>query len=181
MGIGTLIIFIAVILVAAIAAAVLLGTGGKLQQTALKTGEETRAAVATGVEIVTVSAIDGVDNSVENFTLMMRLNPGSDPMKLDDAVIQFNTRNTTQELNYASDSCVGNTTYFCAEYVKQGPGYMSGYLSKGDFLKVTFSADRSVIESETIRLKFVPRKGQLTQLEFFTPAVIKDTRMYLYP
>ena len=181
MGIGTLIIFIAVILVAAIAAAVLLGTGGKLQQTALKTGEETRAAIATGAEIVTVSAQNGNNSNVENFTLMMRLNPGSDSMKLESTVIRLDTKNTTQELTYGASGCTGNQTHYCIDYVKEGPGYKDGYLTKGDFIKITLDSQRSIIESETIRLRFVPRTGQTTALQFVTPAVIKDVRIYLYP
>ena len=46
-GIGTLIIFISMILVAAIAAGVLIQTATSLQNTALLTGERSRSQVST--------------------------------------------------------------------------------------------------------------------------------------
>jgi len=58
MGIGALIIFIAIILIAAIAASVLITTGGSLQQKALITGSQTEEAIASGIEAMTVVASD---------------------------------------------------------------------------------------------------------------------------
>jgi flagellin FlaB len=59
MGIGTLIIFIAMILVAAIAAGVLIQTATSLQNKALLAGTRTKGQVSTAIQFLLVYAEDG--------------------------------------------------------------------------------------------------------------------------
>ena len=59
MGVGTLIIFIALLLVAAVAAGVLIQTAGSLQQKALSTGTQATGQIATNAQVIDVSAVDG--------------------------------------------------------------------------------------------------------------------------
>ena len=78
-GIGAMIVFIALILVAAVASAVIIQTGEKLQQNAQDAGEGTKDAMATKVSIV--NAIKGAGNVV---TLTLELAPGSDDVTDSD-------------------------------------------------------------------------------------------------
>ncbi|MGM5487675.1 MAG: archaellin/type IV pilin N-terminal domain-containing protein [Nanobdellota archaeon] len=101
MGIGTLIIFIALLLVAAIAAGVLVQTSGSLQEKALTTGDQAKSQISTNVRVVEISATDGRDGSVRDFTHIVKLAPGSDPMKLGQSLLTINTFDRTASLQYA--------------------------------------------------------------------------------
>ncbi|MEM4755763.1 MAG: archaellin/type IV pilin N-terminal domain-containing protein, partial [Candidatus Woesearchaeota archaeon] len=76
-GIGTLIIFIAMILVAAIAAGVLLQTASTLQDKALLTGQKSKGQVSTTLSPILLYAEDGTNQDLENFYLKAKIAPGS--------------------------------------------------------------------------------------------------------
>jgi archaeal flagellin FlaB len=182
MGVGTLIIFIAVILVAAVAAAVLISTAGSLQQRALVTGGQAEEGVSTGAEAVSVMGTDARSNhDLQNFEFLLRLQSGSESMNLNNTVITMDTADTTQNMDYAGTAGTASTTHFAVAYVKQGPDYEAGYLSRGDVIKVTFAATSNVEENQKVRLKVIPRVGQPTIVEFSTPDVMTDQRISLWP
>ena len=104
MGVGTLIVFIAMILVAAIAASVLIQTTSSLQEKALTTGTQAEASVSTYIEIIEISATDGTDAALNNFTQIMKLAAGSDAINLDQTILTMTTTNKTASLKYRGPS-----------------------------------------------------------------------------
>ncbi|MEM4267551.1 MAG: archaellin/type IV pilin N-terminal domain-containing protein [Candidatus Woesearchaeota archaeon] len=106
MGVGTLIIFIAMLLVAAVAAGVLIQTAGSLQEKALSTGQQARSQISTNAETIEVSATDGRGGNLTDFTQYLKLSPGSDPIKLDQVIFTFNTKDSTATLKYRGENSI---------------------------------------------------------------------------
>ena len=91
-GIGTLIVFIALVLVAAIAAGVLINTAGFLQTQAQATGEESTEQVSTNLVFLstTGTVADGTEG-IDNISTTVQLGPGSSAIDLNDSTISVFT------------------------------------------------------------------------------------------
>ena len=83
-GIGAMIVFIALILVAAVASAVIIQTGEKLQQNAQQSGSDTQQEISGKISIITVW-VGAQTAAAEEITMVFELAPGSEPIA-DDAV-----------------------------------------------------------------------------------------------
>ena len=88
-GIGTLIVFIAMVLVAAIAAGVLINTAGFLQTQAENTGTESTEQVSNNINVL--GAVGQVNNSdqVNETRLTVAPAAGSAAVNLEDLTIQY--------------------------------------------------------------------------------------------
>ncbi len=122
MGIGTLIIFIAMILVAAVAAAVLIQTSGVLQQKAQKTGKASTQEVSSNVDVDSIegwrggtqsskSAADVFSDELYRLDLRCSLKVGSSPVDMNQAVITITDGTTTNDLRYIEGSLVTAKAY----------------------------------------------------------------------
>jgi len=106
-GIGTLIVFIAMVLVAAIAAGVLINTAGFLQSSAEESGEQASEQVTNRlVEVNTVGNVTA-DGQIDWVNMTTRLAPGSSDVNLNDTTMQWVSPDGSSQL-VAVDSPTGN-------------------------------------------------------------------------
>jgi len=99
-GIGTLIVFIAMVLVAAIAAGVLINTAGLLQAQAQQTGEETTAEVSNVIQLGEVVGSDNTGNGeLDRLNASIRLASGSDPINVSKASYTMSTNGNASVIN----------------------------------------------------------------------------------
>jgi flagellin FlaB len=119
MGIGTLIIFIALLLVAAVAAGVLIQTAGSLQERALTTGDQAKGQISTNVRVIEVSASNGQDGTLEEIEQIVKLSPGSNAIKLDQTLLTMNTYDRTATLTYRGPTGTFENNYTEGFYTLQ--------------------------------------------------------------
>jgi len=105
-GVGTLIIFIAMVLVAAVAAAVLIQTSGVMQSKSTTTTKEAAASIS---ENIVIDSVDGDSDSGSNLTtanVTIRVSPGGSDIDINKLTLKIKTK--TYNLGGA-----GNTFLVC--------------------------------------------------------------------
>ena len=107
-GIGTLIIFIAMILVAAVAASVLIQTSENLQSRAMAVGKQTTRDVSSGMKIVGVTGYTNAEKTkIEYLAISVQLRAGSFDLNLNatNLYIQYNNM-TVSSLDYTDSNMI---------------------------------------------------------------------------
>jgi flagellin FlaB len=185
-GIGTLIIFIALILVAAVAAGVLIQTASSLQSKSLDVGRQSQEKITTDIEIVQVFVQDTSDGNitddVDTITMVVRLGSGSSPIKLGDLLARMDTQSGSQSLTYSGDATFTNATYGIT-YKINGSNHADDYLNVGDLAEVSFiyESTSDIVEGETATIRLVAKNGAVKPVQMTTPSAMLDTITYLYP
>ena len=184
MGIGTLIIFIAMVLVAAVAAAVLIQTSGVLQQRATETGKEATAEVSSniGVETIIGERITASSSNLQWINISIKVMAGAGDIDISQmrVVIQNETtRKDNIQLNTTSgQSTAADATHFAViEHRDVDDSYNAGnsnfVINSGDLVDVAVNASAlgvSVPAREPLRIELIPEHGAAVIKELTMPA-----------
>jgi len=183
-GIGTLIIFIAMIMVSAIAANVLISTSSSLQSKALDTGKRVQEEVGGGLRVVTLTATDGTDGNIENISIILKLKAGSSVIKFNTTTISLKTDDYNIVGTYSTDSLYNSTSMrgtYTIDYALKSDKYIEGYLNNDEIVEIKINLDEPIGEDEKISLLILPSVGFSTSIDFTTPYVITTKNVMLYP
>ncbi len=192
-GIGTLILFIALILVAAVAAGVLIQTSSSLQSKALATGSQAQTQVSSGLIVLQAWGENASGTqSINRIYFKAKLAPGSDPIVLNASYVSFATQAVRQTYRFnlsansaANGGCnnattvAGQTQWFAVTGLV---GYSTaGYLLDGDVVNICFATPSAVPQSTQITVAFAPKVGSIASFTTATPDVMTDAKISLFP
>ncbi|HEY3419781.1 MAG TPA: archaellin/type IV pilin N-terminal domain-containing protein [Methanomassiliicoccales archaeon] len=176
MGVGTMIIFIAMVLVAAVAASVLISTANKVREQAQNTGDQAINNVASGFVVQDVTGtVDTTTNKYKNITdltIQVRLQAGSPSVNMDLVSIQYISGNTNKMLNFiqGTENATKDQTYG-ANSTGMVATWISGnhVVQQGDLITVAITG-LSLGYTEAATVKIVPAYGSATLISFVTPS-----------
>jgi flagellin FlaB len=103
-GIGAMIVFIAMVLVAGIAASVLIQTSTTLESQAMLTGEATTKEVSAGIYVVNIEG-HNTSGEIDLLAIMVRPRAGSDDIDLGETVIEISDSTKKNILVYDEENC----------------------------------------------------------------------------
>jgi flagellin FlaB len=175
MGVGTMIIFIAMVLVAAVAASVLISTANKVREQAQNTGDQAINNVASGFVVQDVTGtVEPTFASMTDLTIQMRLQAGSPNMNMDLVSIQFVSGQTNAMLSFVAGSAIAhggaNATCYSANTTNTNAwGTGNHVVQQGDMITVTIT-DLDLSYSAAATVKIVPAYGSATLISFVTPS-----------
>jgi flagellin FlaB len=178
MGVGTMIIFIAMVLVAAVAASVLISTANSVREQAQSTGEQAITNVASGFVVQDVIGVVDTDDyqNVEGIIVYIRLAVGSPDINMNNVVISLIAGDNNMMLSMgtaASDSAyeTDKTLDISSNTWNDTSMATSHVVGQGDLIKITINntaGDLDIGFNEPGVIKIIPAYGQVSLIEFTT-------------
>ena len=200
-GIGAMIVFIAMVLVAGIAAAVFIQTAGTIEVQAVKTGTETRNEVSTGIRVVDIGGKANTANTyITNITMTVKGRAGSGDINLNRTVIEISDGSIKVLLSYNSSDAThfnssldadgqvfgtSNWTQSSSQFgiiiledVDGSCTQSSPVINRGDSVMLTISAQAcfsGLDRREDVHGVILPEVGSPGIFAFRTPSLYSDT------
>ena len=175
-GIGTLIIFIAMVLVAAVAATVLIYSTGVLHQKAMLAAKEAPAKVTSNIMIENVvgdrvnSSVSGLQPGIQGLLIRIKLEVGTASMDVRQIIINIISSNENKILRYSNISHIENT--FVVTMIRDEDGSFTPdapVINSGDLADLVFYTlnytDPILIPKQTISLSIHQEQGASINIE----------------
>lgn len=202
-GIGALIVFIALVLIAGIAASVIISTSGTLKSQTMATGKQTTADVAAGVAVYSVEAYAASGSDISKLAIMIRPRAGTDSVDMSSTYIELSNTDKKIILKYTSSfysKPTGQNDVFAANVFPNfggtGDGTTFGLLvvedadssispttpliNRGDKVFIcinTTGCFSDIAERTDVWGTIVPEIGSPADFKFRTPSTYSDNVM----
>lgn len=184
-GIGTLILFIAMIIVAAVAATVLIQTAYQLQQQAEETGNVAIQDVATGFKVIHIGGIVNLTApKIRTIEIKVGLLAGSPSIDMDDVLIEITDGTSDVTLTFSNSAA--DSTHFTASSLRDmsPQNWNDQYvMTQGDIIKITINATAAGLNlgpQTDVTLQLIPKHGVPTYTAFMVPATLTTSYVDLY-
>ncbi len=191
MGIGAMIIFIAMVLVAGIAASVLVQTSTSLEMQALRTAQGTTDEIASGLH---VEAVEGnvTTSAINKMAIEIRPRAGSPDIDLSETVIELSDSSAKHILRHSGntaqqstsvDGAIFNCTYGTATTFEviilqdaDNSVYSDNVINFGDHVVLAvntasvFSSNSGILTRTEVDGLIIPEEGAPGIIGFTTPS-----------
>jgi len=195
-GVGTLIIFIAMVLVAAVAAAVLIQTSGVMQAKSTQTTKEAAAAIGENIVIDSITGYRNLstDTNLYYVNLTVKTAAGGSDIDLSKVVVTAKSGTANAMLNYSSSTLSasqfrvvqirGSSAMNSTDSLYAFSTATTPVLKATDLANIVISASAAnlgLAQKSSLSLTLAPEKGTSVSLPVTLPAFGTDTTISIYP
>jgi flagellin FlaB len=199
-GIGAMIIFIAMVLIAGIAAYIIISTGSQLEMKSSSSGQQTITEVSTGLKISTIEAHNS-SGVIDKVVIVVTPRSGSPDIALTSTLIELSNQNEKYILNYSSASWVNGTTgvaniFQANAFPASGSEFglivlkdedhscqqNTPVLSRDDSVMLTLNTSAvfgGISENVKIQGNVIPEEGSWGVIQFTTPSAFAQEVLIL--
>ncbi|MFW5704586.1 MAG: hypothetical protein ACOCXG_01965 [Nanoarchaeota archaeon] len=168
------------IFVVAVAVGVLVQTAASLESKALDVGRQSQEKITTELEVIQVYA-EGAEDMVVNagedeIRIATRIGAGSQPIKFEDLLVQFDTAESSQTLE---NGVLASTKNYEVNYLVQGSNYIEGYLNSGDMVQLSLISDSDLDVSDSGVIRLIAKSGAVKPIDITIPSRVTDDGTFL--
>lgn len=204
-GIGTLIVFISIVLTAAVAAIVLIQVSTILKQRGYETGKSSIEAVSTNVQVQYIVGVSTNSTNLNSSSFVLgainetiigiKLAPGGQPIDLRESVLSFETESGVRIpsisfneslLENCSKMRKNNISDYCVEYIQCADETKDGVLEAGELVELRYWIEDEAGEypltkrGQEFTIRFTPKTGVPVETNMEVPPTIDRKYLTLY-
>jgi len=199
-GVGGLIIFISIVLVAGIAASILIQTSTNIESQATSTGQKTKSEVSAGLSVYSVEGYAAPGEDISKLAIMIRPLAGTEGVNLLSTYLELSDTNKKVILNYSTSfyskpdglSNIFNANVYpdvasqfgliILEDFDDSISQLNPVVNRGDKVYICLNVTASfndISENTDVWGRIVPEVGHVGVINFRTPNTFVDNVMEL--